>query len=564
MVAYGDTSEVIDLIVGFSIVVCGLHIMCFSAITHDIKNTNAELFSILVFIFSIAMLIFARLVFTFPWGLSIIAAVTFALVLIMATFGILWAIALLFLPSIIALWFMLEFFVGEHLFVTAIFVVSIHIIATIIAIVFAKRSLIAVYEKTRLEEVEKRIKLEEIERSEKLRSALALLQKILHRRETIEGTENQNELHNLIYDNIEQLIFDLKDDTIQSLLTVDKLEDAMLTINAGYTYSGSAQVVGDYLWRRTQRCKWAGQICNHAELMKMNENLKSAQSDKEYRYQKLYDMYQKFYTNDFAAEINSLSEFSDTIILIDNKKVFEHHVEYYLDFMTQSIPDNLLQHYSSSEIALYLNNAQIREKSKNAVYAGSINLSLYIALAKYLSKNYDTQQMLNLIIDATDTVKNIDALQREYEMEQERQRLLSGDLTYEKNLQLLQLSMSKIKTGAEFEEYLQMVFSKLGYEATMTKGSGDKGADLILKRNNITYIVQAKFYSQPVGNKAIQEAHTAKDIYKANKAAVITNHTFTKQAIEDAASVNVVFVDGDKLKILTDALARGEFLNVFG
>ena len=38
---------------------------------------------------------------------------------------------------------------------------------------------------------------------------------------------------------------------------------------------------------------------------------------------------------------------------------------------------------------------------------------------------------------------------------------------------------------------------------------GDQGADLILKTPGIIYVVQAKFYGKPVGNKAVQEVVAA-------------------------------------------------------
>jgi len=108
-----------------------------------------------------------------------------------------------------------------------------------------------------------------------------------------------------------------------------------------------------------------------------------------------------------------------------------------------------------------------------------------------------------------------------------------------------------------------MVFTELGYSAELTKGSGDKGADLILERNGTKIIVQAKYYSRPIGNKAIQQAYTAKDIYRADIAAVVTNSSFTKQAVEDAALIEVVLIDGDKLQTIVDSLAHGRFMDFF-
>jgi len=88
----------------------------------------------------------------------------------------------------------------------------------------------------------------------------------------------------------------------------------------------------------------------------------------------------------------------------------------------------------------------------------------------------------------------------------------------------------------------------LGYTVVQTSLSGDQGADLIISKNGEKTVVQAKKYAGKVSNKAIQEIAAAKDHYKAQKAIVITNSSFTKSAIDLALSNNVELWDGLKLK----------------
>ncbi|SFS42303.1 Restriction endonuclease [Paenibacillus sp. 453mf] len=70
--------------------------------------------------------------------------------------------------------------------------------------------------------------------------------------------------------------------------------------------------------------------------------------------------------------------------------------------------------------------------------------------------------------------------------------------------------------GFKFESYLGELFRNLGYEAKVTQGSGDFGADLILKKADQRIVVQAKRYSKNVGIKAVQEAQASIAHYKAN------------------------------------------------
>ena len=98
--------------------------------------------------------------------------------------------------------------------------------------------------------------------------------------------------------------------------------------------------------------------------------------------------------------------------------------------------------------------------------------------------------------------------------------------------------------GKQFEHYCAYLLEKDGFrDVNVTKASGDHGIDILAKKDNLSYAIQCKRYSGSVGNKAVQEAFTGKALYHADIAVVITNSTFTKQAIEDAQSLGVELWD---------------------
>jgi restriction system protein len=108
-------------------------------------------------------------------------------------------------------------------------------------------------------------------------------------------------------------------------------------------------------------------------------------------------------------------------------------------------------------------------------------------------------------------------------------------------------------SGHEFEEYAQKLFGLLGYTVVRTQLTGDQGADLIISKDNIKTVVQLKKYSGSISNKAIQEVVAAKNYYKADKAMVITNSSFTTGAIALALANDVELWDGEKLiKTISD------------
>ena len=74
------------------------------------------------------------------------------------------------------------------------------------------------------------------------------------------------------------------------------------------------------------------------------------------------------------------------------------------------------------------------------------------------------------------------------------------------------------------------------------------GADVIAYKDNVKYVIQVKFYNNPVGNKAVQEVVGAIGMYKADKGIVVTNSTFTSSAIELAQANNIELINGDKIE----------------
>lgn len=122
-------------------------------------------------------------------------------------------------------------------------------------------------------------------------------------------------------------------------------------------------------------------------------------------------------------------------------------------------------------------------------------------------------------------------------------------LNYKKEQALGQSGMKDIDVmnGFEFEEYLKVLFKKLGYKPQVTRKTGDFGADLVLKGKN-KIVVQAKRYRNNVGLDAVREAYSAQAYYKADESWVITNSQFTKQALALSKVCNVKMLNRNDLQ----------------
>lgn len=114
-------------------------------------------------------------------------------------------------------------------------------------------------------------------------------------------------------------------------------------------------------------------------------------------------------------------------------------------------------------------------------------------------------------------------------------------------------SMLDEMEGHEFEYFCADVLRRNGFiEVEVTKGSGDYGIDILAEKDGVTYAVQCKCYSDPVGVKAIQEAYAGRDYYDRMVGAVLTNQYFTTPAVEAAKKLKILLWDRGYLESMME------------
>lgn len=98
--------------------------------------------------------------------------------------------------------------------------------------------------------------------------------------------------------------------------------------------------------------------------------------------------------------------------------------------------------------------------------------------------------------------------------------------------------------GYKYEHHAAKYLKKHGFhKIEVTKSSGDYGADIIATKRGRRYAIQCKYYSRPVGLKAVQEVVAAKRHYRCSRAMVVTNNTYTKPARVLAEENDVMLVE---------------------
>ena len=107
--------------------------------------------------------------------------------------------------------------------------------------------------------------------------------------------------------------------------------------------------------------------------------------------------------------------------------------------------------------------------------------------------------------------------------------------------------------GHEFEYAVaDLMFHNGWRDVEVTQGSGDYGVDVLARRKNMRYGIQCKRYKGSIGVKAVQEAISGTDFYHRDIAAVITNSTYTKQAVKLAQTSGVRLFGRDFLEELIE------------
>ena len=115
--------------------------------------------------------------------------------------------------------------------------------------------------------------------------------------------------------------------------------------------------------------------------------------------------------------------------------------------------------------------------------------------------------------------------------------------------------------GLEYEHYCRDIFEKNGWNAKVTKASGDQGIDLICHNNGLTVGVQCKHYRKPVTNKAVQEVVSGLKFHNLAIGVVVTNNTFTESAKKLAYANNVMLISHSDISGFYDRIKGTHLIN---
>ena len=288
-------------------------------------------------------------------------------------------------------------------------------------------------------------------------------------------------------------------------------------------------------------------LTNDDEFYKIIDDMIKEVDDMEIVYENTLPIYKEFYESKLGF-VNEYMFRVATMIINDKVKIsndIEKEIINYQDNNYSNIDnissiDNIIKFWLES---LAKDNVKVN------------NIDLYtIAKINDVIVQTNNELLLECLTNLKDWIKYYDSKVEYLRKESNKNRYLSGDFSKEKQAKAFKYSLINVETGEEFELYLQNLFRELNYKVKHCGKSGDQGGDLIVKKGNITYVIQAKYYTHKLDNTPIQEVVGAIRFYNANRGVVITNSTFTKKAIELANTNRIILINGDDLEKLTECI----------
>lgn len=105
-----------------------------------------------------------------------------------------------------------------------------------------------------------------------------------------------------------------------------------------------------------------------------------------------------------------------------------------------------------------------------------------------------------------------------------------------------------VNSGVDFENLMINSLRRAGMTVYDTPASNDYGADMVIEYNGYRIAGQCKYYNKPVGVKAVQEVMGALTYYNCDAGLVVTNQTFTQQAVNLANANNILLFDENTLE----------------
>ena len=114
--------------------------------------------------------------------------------------------------------------------------------------------------------------------------------------------------------------------------------------------------------------------------------------------------------------------------------------------------------------------------------------------------------------------------------------------------------------GHDFEFFCADLLRGQGFiDVEVTRGSGDFGVDILAEKDGVTYAVQCKRYSTPVGVEAVLRTYGGQAYYERMVGVVMTNQYFTSPAVEAAKKLRILLWDRGYMDAMMEEQGKADY-----
>lgn len=181
--------------------------------------------------------------------------------------------------------------------------------------------------------------------------------------------------------------------------------------------------------------------------------------------------------------------------------------------------------------------------------SSSSKMQLSCALLRTGQAEHVVEDWLHVDFSSNDPISVYLCIEPMIEELVEKRRLSEFEKSlFEDKRESVSLDEIDLMSGAEFEEFVASLLARMGYAVETTQHTHDQGIDIVARKKGTSIGVQAKCYSSPVSNAAVQQVVAGLAHYGLDKGMVVTNSRFTASAVELAEANDIVLWNRETLK----------------
>lgn len=208
---------------------------------------------------------------------------------------------------------------------------------------------------------------------------------------------------------------------------------------------------------------------NETELFKMYISLIKTIDDKEYIVNKIYTMYNNFYSNTFIKK-KSKEDLRELMQIMNKESEYEKYRNDFLNNNKDII--SMIPYIDDKSLTKFINLIERTDYFSKVDY---IDIEEFAFMINSFLYKANIEEKIFTLENLSKIYEKLQKDLKKLKLIREKERLLNGDMTKEIEIQKQAVEYSNVQNGYEFEEYVANLYKKLGYTIEeITKKSGDQ------------------------------------------------------------------------------------------